>query len=38
MNFRGGDLRGYRVGRLIKVDMHEVYAYAQPIPPESVSC
>jgi excisionase family DNA binding protein len=35
---RGGDLRGYRVGRLIKVDMHEVYAYAQPVPPESVSC
>ena len=32
-----GQLRAYRVGRLIKVDLHQVYALAQPVPPESVS-
>ena len=32
-----GELRGYRVARLIKVDMNEVYAMATPVPPESVS-
>ena len=32
-----GELRGYRVARLIKVDMNEVWDYATPVPPESVS-
>lgn len=32
-----GRLRGYRVGRHLKVDMNEVYALATPVPPESVS-
>jgi len=33
---RDGKLPAYRVGRLIKVDMRDVYAIAQPVPPESV--
>jgi excisionase family DNA binding protein len=32
-----GELRAYRVARLIKVDMTQVYALATPVPPESVS-
>ncbi|WP_166356175.1 excisionase family DNA-binding protein [Phytoactinopolyspora limicola] len=32
-----GHLRCYRVARLLKVDMNEVHALAQPVPPESVS-
>ena len=32
-----GELKAYRVGRLVKVDMNEVYALATPVPPESVS-
>ena len=32
-----GKLRAYRVGRLLKVDMHEVHALATPVPPESIS-
>ena len=32
-----GELTAYRVGKLIRVDMREVYALAQPVPPESVS-
>jgi excisionase family DNA binding protein len=32
-----GELRGYRVARLVKVDMTQVYALATPVPPESVS-
>jgi excisionase family DNA binding protein len=32
-----GELDAYRVGRLIKVDMRQVHALAQPVPPESVS-
>jgi hypothetical protein len=32
-----GELRGYRVARLVKIDMNQVHALAQPVPPESVS-
>ena len=32
-----GELRGYRVARLIKVDMRQVEELATPVPPESVS-
>jgi excisionase family DNA binding protein len=32
-----GELTAYRVNRLIRIDMREVYALAQPVPPESVS-
>ena len=32
-----GQLRAYRVARLVKVDMNQVYGLAQPVPPESVS-
>ena len=32
-----GELRAYRVARLVKVDMIQVYALATPVPPESVS-
>jgi excisionase family DNA binding protein len=32
-----GELRAYRVARLIKVDMTQVYGLATPVPPESVS-
>ena len=33
-----GKLRAYRVGRVLRVDMNEVYDYAAPVPPESVAC
>jgi excisionase family DNA binding protein len=32
-----GELNAYRVGRLVRVDMRQVYALAQPVSPESVS-
>jgi excisionase family DNA binding protein len=32
-----GQLRGYRVARLLKVDMNQVWALATPVPPGSVS-
>jgi excisionase family DNA binding protein len=32
-----GTLYGYRVGRLVKVDMRQVHQLATPVPPESVS-
>ena len=32
-----GELSAYRVGGAIRVDMREVYALTQPVPPESVS-
>ena len=33
-----GELKAYRVGRLVKIDMNEVWALAAtPVPPESVS-
>jgi excisionase family DNA binding protein len=32
-----GTLHGYRIGRLVKVDMRQVYALATPVPPESIS-
>ena len=32
-----GQLRAYRIGRLVKVDMHQVEQLATPVPPESVS-
>lgn len=36
---RRGELQAHRIRgtRLIKVDMREVYALAQPVPPESVA-
>jgi excisionase family DNA binding protein len=34
---RRGELRGYRVGRHLKVDMIQVYDYATPVAPESVA-
>jgi excisionase family DNA binding protein len=33
---RDGRLRGYRIGKLIKVDMNQVRELATPVPPESV--
>jgi excisionase family DNA binding protein len=32
-----GHLRGYRITRLVKVDMRQVEQLATPVPPESVS-
>jgi excisionase family DNA binding protein len=32
-----GELRAYRVGRLVKVDLRQVEELATPVPPESVS-
>jgi excisionase family DNA binding protein len=32
-----GELRAYRVARLLKVDMNEVQDLARPVPSESVS-
>jgi len=32
-----GELRGYRITRLVKVDMRQVEQLAQPVRPESVS-
>jgi excisionase family DNA binding protein len=32
-----GQLRGYRITRLVKVDMRQVEQLATPVPPESVS-
>jgi excisionase family DNA binding protein len=32
-----GQLRGYRITRLVKVDMRQVAQVATPVPPESVS-
>jgi excisionase family DNA binding protein len=32
-----GELRGYRITRLVKVDMRQVEQLATPVPPESVS-
>jgi excisionase family DNA binding protein len=33
---RDGQLRAYRVGKLVKVDMKQVYELAQPVPPETI--
>ena len=32
-----GELRAYRVGRVLRIDMHQVRELTQPVPPESVS-
>jgi excisionase family DNA binding protein len=32
-----GQLRGYRITRLVKVDMRQVEQLATPVPPETVS-
>lgn len=33
-----GELKAYRVGRHLKVDLNEVLDQLQPVPPESVAC
>jgi excisionase family DNA binding protein len=33
---RDGQLRAYRVSKLVKVDMKQVYELAQPVPPETI--
>jgi excisionase family DNA binding protein len=31
-----GQLRAYRIGKLVKIDMRQVYDLATPVPPESI--
>lgn len=33
-----GQIKAYRVGRHVKVDLNEVLDLTQPVPPESVAC